>query len=91
MFNSIIALGLEDKESRKLPLAPGVLLPPFTYFKFNRRLACTGRGWLVLISCPYCGNEHLHGGCPKIKDLVPTRKSHCDLGGEYVLKIKRGK
>lgn len=69
-----------------LPVALGELIPPMTYFKLNKRCASNCRGWLIKVVCPFCGYEHIHGGCEDPADLIPSRQAHCG-GGRYLLSI----
>jgi hypothetical protein len=71
-----------------LPVAPGRIYPPRSYFKLRGRWHTTGARYkLVVDPCPYCRGIHIHGGCEDLNELVPTRQAHCG-GGEYRLSIR---
>lgn len=48
------------------------------------------KGTLLIITCPYCGKQHIHGGCgDKFGEGDGHRVAHCQtLGNDdgYILK-----
>ena len=60
------------------------MIEPLSFYRFNGRKILNGFGWSLLVTCPYCGREHLHGGCQDPADLISTRLSPCGHG-EYFL------
>lgn len=65
----------------------GRLIPPGEPIKMSR--GCyTGSVWMVEIQCPWCRKKHWHGWWAPGEDVtVPTRKSHCEVGGIYRIVI----
>jgi hypothetical protein len=53
---------------------------PTAYVRLERGLKT--QDWIV-ISCPHCGQEHIHGGIPLDQDprtLLGHRSAHCVVG-----------
>lgn len=68
-----------------LPKAGGVAIPPLTPFLINSKRHVHSRGWLLLIRCPYCGRQHVHGWGPNQESELQQRVAHCSPPQEYLI------
>lgn len=76
-----------------LPIAYGRVYKPFEPIKVNKKPYWPSSSWQIVVKCPFCGREHIHGWGPDNlpDDPKQTRKSHCDKGDIYRLVVEGAK
>lgn len=92
MSNKIVTQKLNTTQGDD-PIVEGIFYPSDKGFRWQGEYIKVGHYPQIVVKCPFCGKEHLHGWEPGEDGHPPAgghRVAHCHTGGGYFIReVKR--